>query len=179
MIKKRKAWNKGKFVTSSNKRCLVCNCLFLSVKKSGNRGFTKFCSNRCANIFQNKGKEIFFNCKTCNKKVRTTIHVKNKYNKKYCSRECAGSWKGGITPINHLIRTSREYKLWRTAVFQRDKYTCVWCGIKGGNGETVVLNADHIKPFYLYPELRFAIDNGRTLCIDCHKTTDTYGRPRP
>ena len=87
------------------------------------------------------------------------------------------NWKGGITPINTKIRQSLEYKLWRTAVFERDNYTCIWCGLHTGNGKAVVLNADHIKPFAYYPELRFAIDNGRTLCIDCHKTTDTYGRP--
>ena len=80
-------------------------------------------------------------------------------------------WKGGRTQESLLIRSSVEYKLWREAVFERDKYTCVWCGDnRGGN-----LNADHIKPFSLYPELRFAIDNGRTLCIPCHRKTDTYG----
>lgn len=84
-------------------------------------------------------------------------------------------WKGGITPINKQIRNSYEYKLWRKAVFERDDYTCVWCGIKSGNGKTVYLEADHIKPFSLYPELRFAIDNGRTLCKECHKKTETYG----
>lgn len=86
-----------------------------------------------------------------------------------------GGWKGGLTSINILIRTSAEYKLWRKAVFERDDYTCIWCGAKNGHGREVVLNADHIKPFSLFPELRFAIDNGRTLCVNCHKTTDTYG----
>ena len=84
-------------------------------------------------------------------------------------------WRGGITSVSVAIRGSFEYKLWRDTVFERDGYTCIWCGIKSGQGKAVILHADHIKPFSLYPELRFAIDNGRTLCIDCHKTTETYG----
>lgn len=84
-------------------------------------------------------------------------------------------WKGGITPVNKFIRTSSEYKLWREAVFARDNWACIWCGIKSGKGVVVELNADHIKPFSQYPELRFAIDNGRTLCRPCHLTTDTWG----
>lgn len=83
-------------------------------------------------------------------------------------------WKGGITPINFKIRNSIQYKEWRERVFKRDNYTCIWCGVKSTKGKIVILNADHIKPFCLFPGLRFSISNGRTLCKDCHKTTDTY-----
>lgn len=91
-------------------------------------------------------------------------------------RQAIGQKKGFITPVHKIVRSSTEYKLWRTAVFERDKYRCIWCGIKSKKGtKKVVLNADHIKPFAAYPELRFAIDNGRTLCVHCHRMTDTYG----
>lgn len=82
-------------------------------------------------------------------------------------------WKGGITPINQKIRTSLEYSLWRKSVFERDNYTCIWCGYKDKD-----IHADHIKRFSDYPELRLAIDNGRTLCVECHRKTDTWGNKK-
>jgi hypothetical protein len=78
-------------------------------------------------------------------------------------------WEGFLEDENSLIRKSDEYKKWRESVFQRDNYTCVKCNDKSGNGKTVVLNADHIKPFALYSELRTDINNGQTLCVKCHK----------
>lgn len=91
--------------------------------------------------------------------------------KKHLSKGAANvNWKGGITPINEKIRKSVEYKLWWNACVERDDYTCKLCGKRGGT-----IHVDHIKPFSLFPELRFAIDNGRTLCVPCHRSTDTYG----
>ncbi len=93
-------------------------------------------------------------------------------------------WKGGMTFIHDHVRTCFKYRQWRSDVFQRDSYRCVWCGDdKGGN-----LQADHIEPLSrlisknqiksleeaVSCEEIWNINNGRTLCIDCHKTTDTY-----
>jgi hypothetical protein len=88
-----------------------------------------------------------------NEKIKNTLGIK----------------KGWITPINMKIRNSKKYSLWRKIVFQRDNYICQICGKKGG-----ILNADHIKPFALFKEERFNIENGRTLCKSCHLATNTF-----
>jgi hypothetical protein len=85
------------------------------------------------------------------------------------------NWRGGKTLEGQLIRTTNVYKAWRKAVYERDGYKCIWCGVMG-NGKN--LNADHILPFAIYEDLRLEVSNGRTLCIDCHKKTDTWGRPK-
>jgi hypothetical protein len=74
------------------------------------------------------------------------------------------NWKGGKTPINHLLRNSVEYNNWRKAVYRRDKWTCQMCGEKQKHPI-----AHHLKPFNDYMELRFEINNGITLCRSCHK----------
>jgi hypothetical protein len=83
-------------------------------------------------------------------------------------------WKDGQAVLRRserkIIMGRLEYRLWRTSVFERDNYTCQECGYRGPN-----LQADHIKPYSLFPELRFELDNGRTLCKKCHIRTPTYG----
>lgn len=85
--------------------------------------------------------------------------------------EKAHNWKGGRTPESKALRRTLEQREWRIAVFERDDYTCQICGKRGGK-----LNADHIKPYAKYPELRTVLSNGRTLCVACHKITPSYGR---
>ena len=108
------------------------------------------------------------------KKDAGSFRFKNPEERLKQSRRLLGekspNWQGGKTNESLRIRHSIEYRLWREAVFARDNWTCVLCSERG-----CVLNADHIKSFALHPDLRFAIDNGRTLCVPCHKKTDTYG----
>ena len=82
-------------------------------------------------------------------------------------------WNKGLgtkTSEIQRARHSKEYRIWRTSVFERDNYTCGGCHKRGG-----ILHADHIKSFTFTPEKRYDIDNGRTLCKKCHEKTDNYG----
>lgn len=76
----------------------------------------------------------------------------------------APRWKGGITTENEKIRKSEEYKNWRISVFERDNFICQCCNDDtGGN-----LQAHHIENFINNEDLRFSIDNGITMCENCH-----------
>lgn len=85
------------------------------------------------------------------------------------SGENGSNWQGGVSAENERIRLSLAFKLWREAVFTRDNYTCQRCGVRHGNGTRPRLHPHHIKAFAEYPELRFEVDNGMTLCEDCHR----------
>jgi len=92
-------------------------------------------------------------------------------------------WRGGKMNLQNEIRKSYKYRVWRTSVFVRDNFNCVFCGKIGGK-----LNADHIKPFsQILVENSISskeaalecvelwnLENGRTLCLECHKQTPTY-----
>ena len=111
---------------------------------------------------------------------------RDRISRKYCSNKCHNESRKGIEP-SHLAanrgRKPRTYFLscrdkhgcaedreWRTTVFKRDDFTCRACGVKGGR-----LQAHHVKAFKAHPELRHVLSNGLTLCLDCHRKTDTYG----
>jgi hypothetical protein len=106
------------------------------------------------------------------------------------SGEKSNFWKGGVTELNLNIRNSLEYRLWRTKIFERDNYCCQKCSAKSKVNCPVVLNADHIKPLsaiikeYEIICMKQAvsckelwnIENGRTLCVSCHRKTKTFGK---
>ena len=72
------------------------------------------------------------------------------------------NWRGGITSENKKQRVLFQRTLQRK-VFERDNFTCQECKGRGG-----WLQADHVKSWKDFPELRFDINNCRTLCMSCH-----------
>ena len=73
------------------------------------------------------------------------------------------NWKGGLTELIRGIRRSPELYQWRKEVLERDNYTCRDCKV------TKSMEAHHIRSVIDYPKGIFEVDNGLTLCKDCHK----------
>jgi hypothetical protein len=173
-----------------NKICLVCGKTFFKPLNESEKCWLnrhKYCSKKCkdkaprSKKTREKMRLKKIGKSTWNKGLSPSEITRKKISDKLKGKRLPMStrlkmmgrkpwnWKGGITKIHEKIRQSVEGRLWKNSVFERDNFACIWCG------STERIEADHIKPFAYYPELRFAIDNGRTLCHKCHKTTDTYG----
>lgn len=83
------------------------------------------------------------------------------------------NWKGGVTNPQQKLRETIEYNKWRKSILKRDKYTCQCCGAKNGNGKTINFRVHHKENFADNPDLRLKIDNGITLCSNCHDPSIT------
>lgn len=196
---KNPAWNGG---TNSPrlllKQCFICNKEF-KVEKS-RKDTAKYCSKRCfgANqkTFYQQSRNRFF-CKLC----KVEFYRKPSINSSFCSAPCRAkfigqtkvgiplseetkkkmsnaqlgkkhpeysganhwNWKGGKQKDRHK---GTQYARWRKQVFERDNYTCQDCGATG------YLNAHHLLSWVNFPELRFDINNGITVCVSCHAKRD-------
>lgn len=185
----------GRFVKNILERnCISCGELFVPRHDK-----QKCCSIKCRGIATGIrcNQKVEFTCPRCFKVIMISPSDK----RLFCGMKCRSLdmigknvgaknnfWKGGITPINLCLRTSSKYKNWVKDVFKRDNYTCQCCGDTKKD-----LNAHHIISFAtilekikiefgienLYEnainnDLLWDINNGQTLCIDCHKKTDTY-----
>lgn len=93
------------------------------------------------------------------------------------------NWRGGVSSLKRKIISSYKYRQWRSDVFTRDSHFCLECGRREE------LEAHHIVPFsiilrkYKIKTIQEAfgceelwnINNGKSLCRDCHKLTENYG----
>ena len=166
-----KHWNK--YTTETI--CCSCGVKFQAYIYNLKRGWGKYCTRSCSKKNNSNRTGHTF---TAEQRVRISTTLKKKYeqglivspfvNVKY--GEESPNWRGGKTKVGQMLRRDLSYKKWRIGVLERDDYTCQMCNKRGGK-----LQVDHIKRFADFPELRLELNNGRTLCIPCHKTTGTWG----
>lgn|SRR3990167_686552 len=91
-------------------------------------------------------------------------------------------------PFYKSIRETYKYRQWRSDIFTRDEFTCVLCEIRGWHLEADhypkrfidIINEYKIKTLdeALNCEELWNLNNGRTLCNQCHRKTDTWGKKK-
>lgn len=90
----------------------------------------------------------------------------------FCSHSCRAAMiaaqfnppKPYTKPHTSALRNGTKMIKWRKAVKERDGYICTQCG-----ATDKMLNVHHVKPFAIYPDLRYEVSNGVTLCYECHE----------
>lgn len=169
---------------------MLKTCEFCNVEFNARRSIIRFCGQSCSSKWRVKNHPLPASCfkkgvSVWNKGIKMSGMSGKRHSQETkekmrlsSSGPLSSNWKGGITEENYRIRRSKKYADWRTSVFIRDGYSCQSCGAKSSAGNRVRLEADHIKPFATFPELRFDLDNGRTLCASCHRKTPTWGVTR-
>lgn len=148
-----------------------------------------------------KGAKKTISCLYCGKKFKAFVSN----NRKFCSQSCANKARKvstetrekmrrthknrfknhfHLTPLNARIRSSFEYRKWRTEVFERGDYTCQCCGVRGLptlvahhiESFSKILKKHQVKTFEEATDCKelWDVNNGITLCEECHELTDSY-----
>lgn len=161
------------------KVCFSCHVRFYV---SPSRAAALFCSTRCKNNTQIRGSQL--SCRQCGESYHRPPSQIKWRGTAFCSRRCKGefmsqaqllsanpAWQGGVSSEHHRLRASKAWRVWREQVYERDAYTCQFCGTVDGP-----LEPHHIFRFAFFPEFRFTVSNGVTLCRHCHQETKQYDR---
>lgn len=174
-------------LNNPNYRRIICNCDYCG--KEINKTLTEyknyknhFCSQECHYKWKSENwvgknnphyRRVICKCLNCGKEME--LHNFKKDTTKFCSSSCFYEYNKGENNYNYNPNKTQEereqgrniegYRDFIKGVYERDNYTCQCCG-KRGNGE---INAHHIYGYAEYKDLRTDVDNGVTLCEDCHK----------
>lgn len=153
--------------TNDKKICRYCNRIFykhpnVSIKKWEIR---TFCCLKCRTNWRLENEWIVSICKICGKDFRHYKYL----NRQFCSQLCSNRSRpkrGGNTGLLKKMRGWKIFQEWRASVLERDNFTCKWCDKWCKKTEI-----HHIIPIKDDLTKIFDINNGITLCYECHRKT--------
>ena len=132
----------------------------------------KYCDLKCARTA--KRTRVTVSCSECGckfERMRSQLGGRELF----CSRKCWRKYRRmhrQVEPSETVLRVrairDKTVRKWRKAVLPRDEYRCRGCGV--GNDDTKIY-AHHILPVGSFPHLADDVQNGITLCRECHKQT--------
>lgn len=156
-------------------RCNICGTLSSANKQKNNYSniyeeFLKYNYLLLSKEYKNAHQKLQYQCPKGHIGEMTYSHF-------YSGRRCPicywennkgenhPNWKMDKTDEERLIgRATPENWEWRHNVYCRDSFICQICGTNMSG----VFNAHHLYNWADYPELRYDINNGVTLCENCH-----------
>lgn len=170
----RDVWNRGKSIGDAcwknrkrperlKRECPQCSKAFLTLECQNQ----KYCSASCRSKFTKArgrnpatGRKLSYSHRQALSESRIGL-----------TGEKSCNWKGGKSKGRSKFAGRYEYLMWRSLVLERDNYTCQSCLASG-----VTLSTHHIKPWAKFPEFRYDLSNGVTLCLPCHRAADKVAR---
>lgn len=126
--------------------------LICAAYKSGRKGIFSICDIILSDV---ELSIIFHDCENIGDKLKV-LEEFNLIKRMERSVQVFKFW------IDRHDRNSDMYKQWRKNVFIRDNFQCQHCGSKNN------IQAHHKVSWKSSQELRYDVDNGITLCRDCH-----------
>lgn len=170
-------------------RCQECKLTKISIK---NR---KYNIEDVKEIFSDRGMKLleneYYNTKRKMRYICScgSLHKANLNSVLYVGSKCPEckrralsgennyGWKPELTDEEREKNKSRlndpEISKWRREVFKRDNHTCQFCKVRGNR----TLNAHHLDGYHWCIEKRADIENGVTLCEECHcEFHNLYGK---
>lgn len=178
--------------------CENCNNLSIKSNRSYKIEKSHCCSKKCYKELRikNKKKPYEIICTLCKKHFNSHYYNK-KWKNHFCSRLCSDKYSRDMrykdykrkTPLRKLIKLNCKYINWQKSIYLKDDFKCCECD------RNYRLHAHHLKHFAdifkdfleLYPLLNaednkeellqlalnyepfWDINNGQTLCEDCHQ----------
>lgn len=168
----------------SNREIVKCTNCKNDIWVTKNKNNNNFCCNKCRIEYAKKETKNVI-CNNCGKKFEKNKYAYEHAKTHYCSQKCYDEYrknkKETYKELAHYLRTHESYNEWRNNIFKRDHYKCIKCGSKEN------LHAHHIIQLYdicdkynmntddiLNSKEFHNIDNGITLCQNCHALEHPY-----